>query len=227
MNPDGTPKEVELEMDLTCMIAQVFAFFAAGFETTSSATSCLLHELAYNQEIQKNIQKEIDEVLMKYDNRLCYEAVAEMTLLNLALKESLRMYPPLKILTRVCANQYKISQLDVTIDSGVSIIIPLHALQNDGKHFDKPEQFRPERFANNQNIKSSYVYMPFGMGPRNCIGYRLGQMQSLAGVAALLQNFSVEPSEKTRRKLKLDLGLNKKTVKDGVPLKLLSRIKLP
>ncbi|CAH2107637.1 unnamed protein product [Euphydryas editha] len=227
MNTDGTPKEVELEMDLTCMIAQVFVFFAAGFETTSSATSFLLHELAHNQELQKNIQQEIDEVLMKYDNRLCYEAVAEMTLLDLALKESLRMYSPTGFLTRVCANQYKISQLGVTIDSGVRIIIPLHALQNDEKHFDKPEQFRPERFANDQNMKSSYVYMPFGIGPRNCIGYRLGQMQSLAGVAALLQNFSVEPSEKTSRVLKMDPRLNLPTVKGGIPLKLLSRSKLP
>lgn len=168
--PNGTPMAAELEMDTMCMVAQVFVFFAAGFETSSSSTSYLLYQLALNPEKQKKVHEEIDEILTKYDNKLCYESVAEMTYLDLAFKESLRMHPPVGMLNRECTRKYKIPQLGITIDPGVKIVIPAYALHNDGKYFDNPEQFRPERFASNEDITSSYVYMPFGEGPRKCIG---------------------------------------------------------
>ncbi|CAH0727958.1 unnamed protein product, partial [Brenthis ino] len=225
--PDGTPKLVEMEMDLLCMIAQVFVFFGAGFETSSSSTSFTLHELAFNPDIQENIQNEIDRVLAKYDNKLCYDAVAEMTLLDMAYKESLRMFPPLGTLHRVCAKRYTISQIGVTIDPGVKIIIPLQAIQNDPKYFENPDKFMPERFsAEEESTRRSYVYMPFGEGPRACIGARLGHMQSLAGLAAVLHRFSVEPSNKTRRKPQVDPKLNvTQSVINGIPLKLKLRKK--
>ncbi|XP_050342330.1 uncharacterized protein LOC126768348 [Nymphalis io] len=219
-NPDGTPKEVELEMDQLCLIAQVFVFFAAGFETSSSSTSYVLHELAYNTDLQQRIQNEIDQVLTKYDNKLCYDAVAEMTLLDLAFKEALRMLPPIGTLHRTCASQYTINQLGITIDPGVRIVIPVQALQNDEKYFENPEQFKPERFATDDNVPK-YVYLPFGEGPRACIGGRLGQMQSLAGLAALLHKFSVEPSKNTHRRLRINHRLHLvQGVKGGIPLKL-------
>ncbi|XP_047526640.1 cytochrome P450 6B2-like [Vanessa atalanta] len=224
-HPDGTPKEVELEMDELCLVAQVFVFFAAGFETSSSSTSYALHELAYNSDLQQKIQNEIDQVLSKYDNKLCYEAVAEMTLLDLAFKEALRMLPPVGVLNRTCASQYTIKQLGITIDPGVRIIIPVSALHHDEKYYENPEQFKPERFATG-DITSKYVYLPFGEGPRACIGARLGHMQSLAGLAALLRKFSVEPSGKTHRKLRLNHRLHVvQGVKDGIPLKLKLRNK--
>ncbi|CAH0727956.1 unnamed protein product, partial [Brenthis ino] len=226
-HPDGTPKHVEMEMDLLCMIAQVFIFFGAGFETSSSSTSFTLHELAFNPDIQENIQNEIDRVLAKYDNKLCYDAVAEMTLLDMAFKESLRMFPPLGTLHRVCAKRYTISQIGVTIDSGVKIIIPLQAIQNDPQYFENPDKFMPERFsAEKESARRHYVYMPFGEGPRACIGARLGHMQSLAGLAALLHRFTVEPSNKTQRKPPVDPRLNIiQSVINGIPLKLKLRKK--
>ncbi|XP_046960768.1 cytochrome P450 6B2-like [Vanessa cardui] len=224
-HPDGTPKEVELQMDELCLVAQVFVFFAAGFETSSSSTSYALHELAYNPDLQQKIQDEIDQVLSKYDNKLCYDAVAEMTLLDLSFKEALRMLPPLGTLHRTCASQYTIKKLGITIDPGVRIVIPVSALHHDEKYFENPEQFKPERFALGDNALK-YVYLPFGEGPRACIGARLGHMQSLAGLAALLSKFSVEPSEKTHRKLRINHRLHVvQGVKDGIPLKLKLRNK--
>ncbi|XP_047999129.1 cytochrome P450 6B6-like [Leguminivora glycinivorella] len=193
-NADGTPLIVDMEMDVKMMAAQVFVFFGAGFETSSSATSFLLHQLAYNPEIQAKIQSEIDEVLQKYDNKLCYDAVAEMTLLGMAFKEGMRMFPSLGVLNRVCARTYTFPQLGLTIDPGVKIVIPVEALQNDEKYFDNPREFRPERFTPEEIQKRhKYVYLPFGDGPRACIGLRLGEMQSLAGLAAVLQQCCVSP----------------------------------
>lgn len=170
-HPDGSPKQVAMEMDLQCLISQVFVFFAAGFETSSSATSFTLHELAFNPDIQREIQNELDEVLSKYDNKLCFDAVAEMKLLDMALKEALRIFPPLGTLQRVCARKYTISQLGITLDPGVKIIIPIQAIQNDEKYFPNPSEFKPERFtAEEVNKRPKYAYLPFGEGPRACIG---------------------------------------------------------
>ncbi|CAK1603898.1 unnamed protein product [Parnassius mnemosyne] len=225
VNPDGSPVQVEMEMDLNCMVAQVFVFFAAGFETSSSSTSYTLHELAFHPEIQHTIQMEIDRVLQKYDNKLCYDAISEMSYLSMAFKESLRKFPSLGVLNRVCAKRYKISKLDITIDPGVKVIIPVQTIQNDAKYYDNPEQFRPERFSlQAEKQRSNFEYMPFGRGPRACVGARLGEMQSLAGLAAILQKFTVEPCKDTCRKLKVNHWMNVvQGVNGGVPLKLTLR----
>ncbi|CAH2107640.1 unnamed protein product [Euphydryas editha] len=226
-NSNGLPKEVELEIDLQCLMAQVFVFFGAGFETSSSATSFTLHELAYNIDLQQKIQAEIDKVLLKYNNKLCYEAVAEMTLLEMAFKEALRILPPLGNLHRVCAAKYTIPQLGISIDPDVKIIIPIQAIQNDKRYFENPEVFNPERFADDKmNDLHKYIFLPFGEGPRACIGARLGQMQSIAGLAAVLHKFTVEPSEKSVRKIKMNPRLNiVQGVLNGIPLRLKLREK--
>ncbi|CAK1580729.1 unnamed protein product [Parnassius mnemosyne] len=218
--PDGTPEIAKLELDDLLMAAQVFVFFAAGFETSSSATSYTLHQLAYNPDVQKKVQSEIDRVLAKHNNKLSYEAIKEMTYLECAFKEGMRMFPSLGFLIRQCVSKYTFPEIDLTIDPGVQIFIPLQAMQNDPQFFANPEQFRPERFLPDEfDSKNKYVYLPFGLGPRACIGERLGLMQSLAGLAAVLSCCSVEPGPTTIRNPKIDprSGIVQ-TVKGGLPL---------
>ncbi|KAJ0180086.1 hypothetical protein K1T71_004677 [Dendrolimus kikuchii] len=221
LKEDGTPMEVEMEMDLKLMTAQVFIFFAAGFETSSSATSFTLHQLAYHPEIQEKIQDEIDDILLKYNNKLSYDTVAQMPLLAMAFKEAMRIFPSLAILNRVCAKRYTIEDLGITIDPGVKIIVPIQAIQNDEKYFENPTAFRPERFSANEGVRHKYAYLPFGEGPRACIGARLGEMQSLAGLAAILQKFTVEPAPCTRREIEVEHRSNVvQGIIGGLPLKL-------
>ncbi|XP_063378440.1 cytochrome P450 6B6-like [Cydia fagiglandana] len=224
-NPDGTPVTVDMEMDLKMMAAQTFVFFAAGFETSSSATSYTLHQLAFHPELQLKIQLEIDEVLRKYDNKLCYDTVAEMTLLSMAFKEAMRMFPPGGVLKRMCVRPYTFPELGLRVDPGVYIVIPVAALQNDEKYFDNPREFRPERFSPEKVKKRhKYAYLPFGDGPRACIGPRLGEMQSLAGLAAVLQTCSVAPAATTQRVPQLDSRSNiVQACRGGLPLQLTVR----
>jgi cytochrome P450 family 6 len=85
-NSDGTPTIVERELDDGLIAAQAFVFFLAGFETSSSTSSSTLHHLAFYQEEQKKCQKEIDIVLEKYDNKLCYDAVNDLKYLKMCFK---------------------------------------------------------------------------------------------------------------------------------------------
>ncbi|XP_028026531.1 cytochrome P450 6B2-like [Bombyx mandarina] len=228
MKPDGTPEIIRMVLTEQLLAAQVFVFFAAGFETSSSATSFTLHQLAFHPEIQEKVQKELDQVLAKYNNKLCYDAIKEMRYLESAFKEAMRMFPSLGYLIRECARQYTFPELNLTIDEGVGIIIPLQALHNDPEYFDSPNEFRPERFMPSEynHNKTKFVYLPFGDGPRRCIGARLGLMQSLAGLAAVLSKFTVKPAPSTKRHPVVEPKSSVvQSIKDGLPLLFIERTK--
>lgn len=170
-NPDGSPVQVEHEMNENGIAAQVFLFLLAGFETSSLVTSSLLHLLAYHPEIQRDVQKEIDSVLSKYNNRFCYDAIKELKLLDMCFKEAMRIMPPAANIYRVCTKSYTIPGTNVTIDPGVNIIIPSKALHMDPNYFESPNEFRPDRFSPEASKDlQDFVYMPFGEGPRKCPG---------------------------------------------------------
>lgn len=225
VNPDGSAETVSMELTDELIAAQVFVFFAAGFETSSSATSFTLHQLAYHPEVQQKVQDEIDRVLAKHNNKLSYDAIKEMTYLECAFKEGMRMFPSLGFLMRQAARKYTFPELDLTIDPDVNVVIPLQALHNDPQYFEEPHVFRPERFLPDQvDDRTKFVYLPFGDGPRACIGLRLGLMQSLAGLAALLSRFTVAPGPSTLRHPVVEpkSGIVQ-SIKHGLPLAFTAR----
>lgn len=168
---NGVPEQVSLEFDDDLITAQVFVFFAAGFETSSSATSFTLHQLAYHPDIQEKVRAEIDYVLTKHGGKLSYDAVKEMTYLEWTFKEALRLFPTLGFLIRECARPYHFPELNLTIDEGVKVLIPVQALHKDPLYFKDPDQFRPERFHPDEfDSIQRCLYLPFGDGPRVCIG---------------------------------------------------------
>ncbi|XP_049874738.1 cytochrome P450 6B2-like [Pectinophora gossypiella] len=193
-SPDGSPKIVELEISDLLIIAQVFVFFGAGFETSSTASSYTLHQLAFNPDCQEKAQEEIDRVLAKYGNKLTYEAINDLKYLEMCFFEGMRMYPSVGYLVRMCTSpHYTFSEIDLTIDEGVKVYIPIQAINRDEKFFPNPNKFDPDRFRDGiKDVKD--FFLPFGSGPRACVGERLGQMQSMAGIAALLHKYSLEPA---------------------------------
>lgn len=168
-NSDGSPKLIELELDDMLITAQIFVFFGAGFETSSTTSSYTLHQLAYNMEIQRKVQEEIDIVLKRHNNKITYEAINEMTYLEKVFYEAMRLYPAVGFLLRKCtAPTFTFPEIGLTIDKGVKVFIPTQALNRDGKYFDKPNKFNPDRFLNTNSM--SHVFLPFGDGPRTCVG---------------------------------------------------------
>ncbi|XP_034831585.1 cytochrome P450 6B7-like [Maniola hyperantus] len=195
---NGTAKLVELKLDDLLLTAQVFVFFGAGFETSSSTSSFTLHQLAFNSDHQKKVQEEIDRVLLKHNNKITYDAINEMHYLEKAFYEAMRMYPAVGFLMRKCTTQnYTFPEIGLTIDEGVNVIIPIQALHRDEKYFHEPNVYNPDRFTSAQDLKTNY-FLPFGEGPRACIGARLGKVLAMAGIAAVLQKFNVEPCEKSK-----------------------------
>lgn len=114
------------------------------------------------------------------------------------------MYPPLTTLTRRCVKNYNLRDTDIIIEKGTPVLISTLGLHMDPEYFPNPEVFDPERFSeeNKKNIRS-FTYIPFGEGPRNCIGLRFGVMQSKIGIATIIRNFNLTVSP-TTKPVKLD-----------------------
>lgn len=195
---DVTGKNIIEPLNLGEFTAQMFVFFAAGFETSSSTQAFALYELATNPHCQTKLREEIKTVLEKHDNNLTYDAVMEMEYLDKVVDETLRLYPVFPILPRVCVKDYKVEGTDVTIEKNTQVIVSNMGIQRDPEYWPNPNQFDPERFSKEEKAKRPHIaYMPFGEGQRICVGKRFGLLQTKIGLITTVRNYEITLNEKT------------------------------
>ncbi|XP_012533822.1 cytochrome P450 6A1 isoform X2 [Monomorium pharaonis] len=189
----------DVDLTDTLIAAQAFVFFLAGFETSSTTISNTLYELALNQKIQDKLRKEIDETYAKYGKDLTYDNIKQMDYLDKVFKETLRKYPPVTVLMRQSVSNYTFdNSTKVSIPKGQKIWIPAFAIHRDPNFYPQPDVFDPERF-NEEAVQSRHpmTYLPFGDGPRNCIGARFAVHQTKLGLVKILRNYKIDVCAKT------------------------------
>ncbi|KAF5298399.1 hypothetical protein FQR65_LT01177 [Abscondita terminalis] len=204
-------------LTLNELAAQAFVFYVAGFESSSTTLTFCIYELSENLGVQRKLRQEIFDVLKKHDFKLTYEALNEMTYLDKCVTETLRKYPPVPVLDRVCTKRYRIPGTELDIEKGIAVHIPLLGIQRDPDLYPNPLKFDPERFSTeNKAQHNQFAWLPFGEGPRMCIGMRFGLMQTKVALSVLIKNYNFTLNNKTI----VPLALNSKTfllsVKDGV-----------
>ncbi|XP_031634047.1 probable cytochrome P450 6d5 [Contarinia nasturtii] len=189
-------------LTLNEMTAQCFVYFGAGFETSSTTLSFCIYELVKNPEIQKRVHEEIDRVIEQHEGLITYDSLADMKYLEACIDETLRKYPPLSFLTRECVKEYKLPGTDKVIEKGTQLFIPAFALQRDEKYYEEPDKFIPERFSE-ENLSGKDLtnrpYYPFGEGPRNCIGRKMGKLQVKVGLVSMLKKFHFELEDRLKK----------------------------
>ncbi|KAJ6642416.1 putative cytochrome P450 6a14 [Pseudolycoriella hygida] len=186
-NSDATDR-----LSMQELAAQVFLFFLAGFETTSTVMAFALYELALNKDIQNKARKEIDNILRKHEGHFSYEAMMEMQYITQIFNESLRKYPPLGNIMRVTTKDYKVPNSNFILRKGTKVWIPAHAIHHDETYFPCPHKFDPDRFSPEEMSKrDNATFLGFGDGPRNCIGLRFGIMQAKIALVTLLSNYDL------------------------------------
>jgi cytochrome P450 family 9 len=188
-------------------MAQCFVFFLAGFDTSSTLLSFAAYELAVNPEVQQKLFQEIQTTNAELaGGNLTYNAVQKMKYLDMVISEALRKWPPAPITDRCCVKDYTLNyeQYNFTIKKGQFFWIPIYALHRDPKYWKNPEKFEPERFSDeNKSTINMGTYLPFGTGPRNCIGSRFALMEAKTVLYYMILNFSFEVTAKTQIPLKL------------------------
>uniref|UniRef100_T1J9R3 Cytochrome P450 n=1 Tax=Strigamia maritima TaxID=126957 RepID=T1J9R3_STRMM len=179
------------------LVAQTIIFLLAGHETTANTINFMVYELARDQDIQDKLIKEVDEVMTESKGKLSYEGVTSMRYLDMVISETLRKYPPLVRIDRVCSEE-KYNLNGITIRKGMALTIPVHAMHNNQDFFPNPNIFDPERFSpENKTKRNPFTYLPFGEGPRNCIAKRFALLETKLVVVHMLYNYRFKTCKET------------------------------
>lgn len=215
------------------LIAQAAAFLSAGFETSSSTMTFALYELAKRPDLQNRLRTEINEALIKDNGTISYDTIITLEYLNMVVDEVLRLYPVLPFLDRQHKrpagekNGFSLKPFySYNLCDEMPVYIPVFAIQRDPKFWPNPNTFDPERFSTkNKKLHSPMSYMPFGTGPHNCIGSRIGLLQTKIGLVHFLKNYRVEVCEKTPTKsifdpkalvLQFEHGMHLNVIRDNL-----------
>ncbi|KAJ7551888.1 hypothetical protein O6H91_06G033400 [Diphasiastrum complanatum] len=167
-------------------------FLLAGHETTSSLLSWTVYLLSLNQLWQERARAEVQEF---FSWHMHWKNLTNLKLINMILFESLRLFPPQPVIGRHCMKKNLVGEYEV--DKGMEILIPIAALHRDQDLWgDDANEFRPSRFANGINgaCKDPSAYLPFGTGPRTCIGQTLALTEARTILAVMLDNYAWELS---------------------------------
>ncbi|KAH8299851.1 hypothetical protein KR044_006895, partial [Drosophila immigrans] len=191
------------ELTLEEMTAQAFIFFAAGFDTSASTLGFALFELAKQPLIQQKLRQEIEDILEAKGGEFTYEVMQELRYMELVIAETLRKYPILPHISRISRNCYPaMGNRHFYIEPGQMVLIPVYAIHHDPDLYPEPEKFMPERFTVEQmRQRPTASWLPFGDGPRNCIGMRFGKMQTSIALVQLLRRFQFSVCPRTESKI--------------------------
>ncbi|XP_017770184.1 PREDICTED: cytochrome P450 9e2-like [Nicrophorus vespilloides] len=199
----GKTQVLKQEITDTDITAQALIFFFAGFESVSTLMCFMAYELAVSPDIQSKLMSEVDEMYAECNGKLTYDKLATMKYMDMVISETLRKWPSAIAVDRVCVKPYTIpavneSESPVHIKIGDVLWLPIIGMHYDPELYPNPDTFDPDRFSeeNKHNIKSS-TYLPFGIGPRNCIGSRFALMETKTVFFHILSKFEITVTSKT------------------------------
>ncbi|XP_071784952.1 cytochrome P450 3A13-like [Asterias amurensis] len=204
----------------TEVTAQAILFFLAGYETTSSLLGFASYLLALNPDVQDKLYAEIQDKAPSRDV-IGYDVVNKMTYLDMVICESLRVYPPVGRFVRICNKTFSYNGL--TIEKGVTVFMNVWGIHRDEQYWPEPDKFDPERFSPERKpLIQACTYVPFGFGPRNCIGMRFALLVAKMALVRVLQKYRLDVCPET----KIPLNLCEATFsapKDGIKLRAVAR----
>ncbi|CAL1277571.1 unnamed protein product [Larinioides sclopetarius] len=189
------------------LLAQCVLFFMVGYETTANILSFVAYCLAVNPEWQEKLIKEVDEAFGKHEE-MSYDAVREMKILDAVVSETLRMHPTITSGERTAVEDYVLGNTGIVVEKGMRILFPTLAMHYDPEFFQDPKTFNPERFMDSYEPKHpQHAYLPFGAGPRNCLGMRFALLEIKMCISNLLRKFRLKPHSTTKVPLEYKKGM--------------------
>lgn len=192
------------------LLDQVTMLFLAGHETSASALSWALYLLANSTEVQARCYDEV--IAMQVNDQLTYATIRKLQLVRNVVRETLRLYPPVGFFAR--QSQVTTMMRDKVVRRDAAIVVAPWLIHRHRTLWDKPDEFNPDRFACNdarESIKNAYL--PFGLGPRVCIGASFALQEATLILATLIKHFrfealaNVQPKPVGRLTIRSDNGI--------------------
>lgn len=184
----GEDPETSRKMSVAELRDNLLTFIVAGHETTALSLSWSLYLCAFDQAVQDQARDEAQSVLG--GRAASGEDVARLPFIRQIVDEAMRLYPPAGIVSRTAQKADELCGREIR--PGDTVMIPIYALHRNALLWEDPDAFRPERFADRKAVPR-YAYLPFGDGPRICIGASFAIQEAVIILATLLSRFRFTP----------------------------------
>lgn len=165
----------------------LLTFIVAGHETTALTLAWSMYLVAFDQTVQDRARAEAQQVLQ--GSAATGEDVENLPFIRQIIEEALRLYPPAGVISRTALEPDTLGGREIL--PGDTVMIPIYALHRNRLLWEDPDAFRPERFA--EKKPDRYAYLPFGDGPRICIGMAFALQEAVIILATLLSRFRFTP----------------------------------
>ncbi|SPP73984.1 probable cytochrome P450 12d1 proximal, mitochondrial [Drosophila guanche] len=168
----------------------------AGVDATATLLSAVLLTLALHPAKQQKLREELLKIMPTKESLLSEDTMKDMPYLRAVIKETLRYYPNGLGTMRTCPDNVTLSGYNVP--KGTPVLLAANAMMKDPAYYPQPEEFLPERWLRDpqsgkrQQVSPPFTFLPFGFGPRQCIGKRVVDLEVETSVAKLIRNFQVE-----------------------------------
>ena len=167
---------------------QLLTMLIAGHDTSTALLAWALYLLGTHPDAMARARAEVDAVLG--GDAPAIEHAAQLPYLDQLVKETLRLYPPIHLGTRTAAMDLEFN--GYRIPAGTRVLYSIYLTHRDPRHWPDPDRFKPGRFSPEQNkTRTPYAYVPFGGGPRICIGFMFAEVEVKIVLARLLQQFDL------------------------------------
>ncbi|WP_256420413.1 cytochrome P450 [Halobellus rarus] len=180
------PRDGDYPRDTDAAVDQLIGLVFAGHETTALALTYTLYCLAEHPETYERVEAEVDDALGEEPVR--WEHLDDLPALERAVDESLRLYPPVHALPREATRAVEFGGSE--IPAGAELLVSVFAMHRDERFWDDPETFDPTRWK--ERDRSAGAYLPFGAGPRRCIGAAFASVEARVVLAELLRRYRFE-----------------------------------
>lgn len=170
-------------------------FMFEGHDTTASAISWCLYNLATHPQYQERCRQEVDALMDdKPDSVISWDDLSKLTFLTQCVKESLRMHPPVPTIMRQLTADITLPDGRV-LPAGATVIISIYGCHHHSEIWENPDVFDPERFGDSAPRRHALSFIPFSAGPRNCIGQHFAMNEVKVAVAHILRHFILSPDD--------------------------------
>ena len=193
----------------------------AGYETTTNTLTFAAYLLAINPTVQDQLIKEINDYYEANPDSSLYEAAENIEYVSMVVYETLRMYPPVPRTARECNQTCAVTD-NLIIEKGTDVQFPIFVIHRNPEYWPNPDKFDPERFnPYNEQSHPTFAYLPFGEGPRKCIGNRLALVEMKMILVAILKDLQFKRSTDTEVPLSLAVGFTM-SPRNGIKLSIVS-----